>query len=145
MKRLFSPLLFTILMSAAPVWAQSLPNIAVYKNPSCDCCEKWAEHMKKNGFQVVIHEVNDISVARKELGIPAKLASCHSAKIGDYVLEGHVPAADVQRLLKEKPKALGLAVPLMPAGSPGMDVPNSPPYQTLLVQADGSTRVFAKH
>ncbi len=77
--------------------------------------------------------------------MPDNLGSCHTAKVGDYVVEGHVPAQDIQRLLKEKPKALGLAVPAMPAGAPGMDIPDSPPYETLLVQTDGSTRVFAKH
>ena len=89
--------------------------------------------------------MNDIPAARKKLGMPDKLGSCHTAKIGNYIVEGHVPAADIRRLLKEKPKALGLALPGMPLGSPGMDIPNSPPYETLLVQADGSTRVFAKH
>ncbi len=81
----------------------------------------------------------------KKLGMPDKLGSCHTSKIGNYVVEGHVPAQDIQRLLKEKPKAIGLAVPAMPAGAPGMDIPDSPPYETLLVQTDGSTRVFAKH
>ena len=101
--------------------------------------------MQKNGFKVVSHEVDNIAVSRKKLGIPDKLGSCHSARIGNYVVEGHVPAQDIKRLLKEKPKAIGLAVPGMPPGSPGMDIPNSPPYETLLVQADGSTSTFAKH
>ena len=101
--------------------------------------------MKKNGFKVEIHQVNDISASRKNLGMPDKLGSCHTSKIGNYVVEGHVPATDIQRLLKEKPKALGLAIPSMPPGVPGMDVPNAPPYETLLVQTDGTTRVYAKH
>lgn len=101
--------------------------------------------MQKNGFKVVTHEVDNVPAKRKSLGMPERLGSCHTAKIGNYLLEGHVPATDVRRLLKEKPKALGLAVPGMPAGSPGMDVPKSPPYETLLVQNDGSTRVFATH
>jgi hypothetical protein len=101
--------------------------------------------MKKNGFKVEIHEVSDITASRKRLGMPDRLASCHTSRIGDYTVEGHVPAADIQRLIKEKPKALGLAIPSMPPGVPGMDVPNAPPYETLLVQADGSTRVYAKH
>jgi hypothetical protein len=89
--------------------------------------------------------MNDVPAARKKLGMPDRLGSCHTARIGDYVIEGHVPAADIQRLLKEKTKALGLAVPSMPPGSPGMETAKPVPYETLLVQADGSTRVFAKH
>ena len=101
--------------------------------------------MQKNGFKVETHEVENIPASRKKLGMPDKLGSCHTSKIGNYVVEGHVPAQDIKRLLKEKPKALGLAIPSMPPGVPGMDIPNSPPYETLLVQADGSTSVFAKH
>ena len=101
--------------------------------------------MQKNGFKVEAHFVEDVPGARKKLGMPDILGSCHTSTVGDYVVEGHVPAQDIQRLLKEKPKAIGLAVPAMPAGAPGMDIPDSPPYETLLVQTDGSTRVFAKH
>ena len=132
-------------LSAAPVLAQSQPPIELYKSATCGCCGQWAEHMRSSGFKVTEHNVDDVPAARQKLGMPERLGSCHSARIGHYVIEGHVPAADVRRLLKEKPEALGLAVPGMPAGPPGMDVPNSPPYETLLVQTDGSTRVFAKH
>ena len=125
--------------------AQTAVTVELYKSPYCGCCGKWAEHVTKAGFTVKTHEVDDVPGTRKKLGMPEKLGSCHTAKVGNYLLEGHVPAADIKRLLKEKPKALGLAVPGMPAGSPGMDIPNSPPYETLLVQNDGSTRVFAKH
>ena len=138
-------LLLAAVLGSTPVLAQTNAPVEVYKSPSCGCCGKWAEHMRQNGFKVNVHEVDDVPAARKKLGMPDKLASCHTAKIGNYVFEGHVPAADVQRLLKEQPKALGLAVPSMPPGSPGMDIPNSPPYQTLIVQADGSTSVFAQH
>lgn len=133
------------LLSMAPVWAQTTPTVDVYKSPTCGCCGKWIDHMKKNGFKVEIHEVDNIPASRKKLGMPDKLGSCHTSKVGNYVVEGHVPAQDIQRLLKEKPKALGLAIPSMPPGVPGMDIPNSPPYETLLVQADGTTSVFAKH
>ena len=126
-------------------YAQTAGTVDMYKSPYCGCCGKWAEHMSKAGFTVKAHEVEDVPAVRKKLGMPDKLGSCHTAKVGNYLLEGHVPADDVKRLLKEKPKALGLAVPGMPAGSPGMDVPNSPPYDTLLVQKDGTTHVFAKH
>lgn len=145
MKIRLESLILIALMSSSSVWAQSSSSVDIYKSPYCDCCEKWVEHMRKSGFTVEVHDVNDVAAARKKLRMPEQLASCHAAKIGGYVIEGHVPAVDIRRLLKERPKALGLAVPLMPPGSPGMDIPNSPPYETLLVQADGSTRVFAKH
>ena len=96
-------------------------------------------------FQVKTHNVDDVPGTRKKLGMPENLGSCHTAKVGNYLIEGHVPAADIKRLLSEKPKAIGLAVPGMPPGAPGMDVPNSPPYASLLVKNDGSTHVFSKH
>ena len=133
------------LMASASLAAQPLAKVDIYKSAACDCCGKWVEHMKKSGFKVDIHNVDDISGSRKKLGMPEKYGSCHTSKIGAYVVEGHVPAADIRRLLKENPKALGLAVPSMPPGSPGMDIPNSPPYETLLIQSDGSSRVYAKH
>jgi hypothetical protein len=139
------PLLLVALIGSASVWAQPLPKVDIHKSPSCDCCAKWIAHMRKNGFNVEIHEEANISASRKKLGMPDEFGSCHTSKIGNYVVEGHVPAADIKQLLKEKPKALGLAVPSMPPGSPGMDIPHSPPYETLLVQADGSSRVYAKH
>ncbi len=145
MKRTLFSLLFVSIAGSSTVLAQTTPQVEMYKSPYCGCCGKWAEHMQKNGFKVVTHEVDNVPAKRKSLGMPERLGSCHTAKIGNYLLEGHVPATDVRRLLKEKPKALGLAVPGMPAGSPGMDVPKSPPYETLLVQSDGSTRVFATH
>ena len=138
-------LVVVALLGGASVWAQTLPIVDIYKSPSCDCCGKWIAYMKKNGFSVAIHDVDNVPASRRKLGIPEKYGSCHSSKIGNYVVEGHVPAADIKRLLKEKPKALGLAVPSMPPGSPGMDIPHSPPYETLLVQVDGSSRVYAKH
>ena len=145
MSRHFSSFALVALLSMAPVWAQTTPTVDVYKSPTCGCCGKWIDHMKKNGFKVEIHEVDNIPASRKKLGMPDKLGSCHTSKVGDYVVEGHVPAQDIQRLLKEKPKALGLAIPSMPPGVPGMDIPNSPPYETLLVHTDGTTSVFAKH
>jgi hypothetical protein len=142
--------LFTISMLwmlgfTTPLLAQGAKTVEVFKSPYCECCSKWAEHMQKNGFKVITRNVEDVPAKRKSLGMPEHLGSCHTARVSGYLLEGHVPAADVQRLLKEKPKALGLAVPGMPPGSPGMDIPKSPSYETLLVQADGSTRTFAKH
>lgn len=136
---LLLPLLF------ASALAQAAPQVEVFKSPYCGCCEGWIQHLRQNGFEVQAHDVNDVPAARSKLGMPDRLGSCHTAKVGGYVVEGHVPAADIQRLLKEKPKALGLAVPSMPPGSPGMESAQAVPYDTMLVQADGSTRVFARH
>jgi hypothetical protein len=119
--------------------------VDVYKSPSCGCCGKWIDHLQEAGFAVRAHNIGDVPAARQRLGMPARLGSCHTAKVGGYVVEGHVPAADIQRLLKEKPTALGLAVPGMPPGSPGMEGPPPARYNTLLVQAEGSTRIFAQH
>lgn len=119
--------------------------VEVYKSPYCGCCGKWVDHLKAAGFEVHTHEVNDVPGARQRLGMPERLGSCHTAKVAGYVVEGHVPAADIQRLIKEKPKALGLAVPSMPPGSPGMETAHPVPYKTLLVRQDGSTSVYAKH
>ncbi|PKO86384.1 MAG: metal-binding protein [Betaproteobacteria bacterium HGW-Betaproteobacteria-12] len=125
--------------------ASAAEEVEVYKSPYCGCCGKWVEHLQAAGFAVRTHEVNDVPAARQRLGMPERLGSCHTAKVAGYVVEGHVPAVDIQRLLKEKPKALGLAVPAMPPGSPGMESPKPIPYDTLLVQKDGATSVFAKH
>lgn len=138
-------LVLALLLGSGAVWAQSATTVEVFKNPQCGCCGKWVEHLRESGFQVRAHEIADVPAARKQLGMPDRLGSCHTAKVGGYVVEGHVPAADIQRLLKEQPKALGLAVPSMPPGSPGMESPKPIPYDTLLVQADGSTGVFARH
>lgn len=119
--------------------------VDVYKSPYCGCCEKWVEHLRAHGFEVRTHDVMDVPGQRKKFGMPEAYGSCHTAKVGNYLVEGHVPAADVQRLLKEKPQTVGLAVPSMPPGSPGMESARPMPYETLLVRADGSSRVFARH
>jgi hypothetical protein len=137
-------LLLISLLGASAAMAQATV-VEVFKSPYCGCCGKWVEHLRQSGFEVKAHDVEDVPAVRQKLGMPDRLGSCHTAKIGGYVVEGHVPAADIQRLLKEKPKALGLSVPSMPPGSPGMESSKPIPYQTLLVQSDGSTRVFAQH
>ena len=120
--------------------------ITVWKNPDCGCCKEWVTHLKKNGFEVVTIDINDTAPIRQKLGLPAKFGSCHTAQLGAYVLEGHVPAQEVKRLLREKPKAVGLAVPGMPVGSPGMEVGNTQDaYDVLLVMADGSSRVYQSY
>jgi hypothetical protein len=127
------------------VWAAPLPTVDVYKSSSCGCCGKWVEHLKQNGFEVRTHNVADVQAERSRLGMPDRLGACHTAKIGGYVVEGHVPAQDIKHMLAAKPQALGLAVPSMPPGSPGMEGPRAISYDTLLVQSDGATQVFAHH
>lgn len=117
--------------------------VSVWKTPSCGCCKAWIQHLQANGFKVVSADVPDTTPIRKDLKIPAALGSCHTAVVEDYVIEGHVPAKDIKRLLKERPRALGLAVPGMPVGSPGMEMgARKEPYKVLLVLEDGSTRVY---
>jgi hypothetical protein len=125
-----------------------LPTVQVWKDPQCGCCKDWISHMQQNGFQVQVFETGNTAV-RQRLGLPMKFASCHTALVGGYVVEGHVNATDVRRLLADKPKALGLAVPGMPVGSPGMDGPvyqgRQDPYDVLLVQKDGTSRVYQSY
>lgn len=144
-KRMLGGLLLGLAIAGAVVAAQDTPTVEVYKSPYCGCCGKWVEHMRKNGFDVVARDVDDVSAARKALGMPERYASCHTAKIGRYTVEGHVPAADIRRLLQEAPKAVGLAAPGMPQGSPGMETATPEAYETLLVLEGGDSRVFAKH
>lgn len=140
-----SSLIIALSLFAGINLVHAAERVEVFKSPYCGCCEKWVGHMRKAGFDVVTKDVNDVPAARKAAGMPERFGSCHTAKVGGYVVEGHVPAADVQRLLKEKPKAVGLAAPGMPQGSPGMETNHPQPYDTLLVQADGSSQIFAKH
>ena len=123
-----------------------LPRLEVFKDPNCGCCGAWVDHMRAAGFTVHVTNVDDTSAARKRLGMPDRLGGCHTATVGGYVLEGHVPSADVRKLLAAKPPALGLAVPGMPVGSPGMEVgARKDPYEVLLVARDGRTSVFARY
>ncbi|GGH15006.1 hypothetical protein GCM10007036_14690 [Alsobacter metallidurans] len=112
------------LLGASQALSQSLPRVSVTKDPSCGCCQGWVSHLRRSGFQVAVSESADMQSVKKRLGVPDELASCHTGEVAGYVLEGHVPAAEVKRLLAEKPKARGLAVPGMPSGSPGMEVAN---------------------
>jgi hypothetical protein len=138
-----------LLLPAVSVWA--IPKrtvVEVWKDPNCGCCKDWVAILQKAGFEVRVSETGN-SGARAQLGIPANLGSCHTARVAGYALEGHVPVREIQRLLREKPKAVGLAVPGMPVGSPGMDGPvykgRKDPYAVLLVQRDGSTSVYQNY
>jgi len=128
--------------------AASGPAVQVWKSPTCGCCHDWIAHMEAHGFRVTAHDDGNTD-ARARAGLPVKYGSCHTAYVGGYAVEGHVPAADVQRLLKERPAAIGLAVPGMPIGSPGMDGPayggRRDAYQVLLVLRDGTARVWSDH
>lgn len=122
--------------------------VEVWKDPNCGCCKDWVSHLQANGFAVKVNETGN-SAMRQRLGIPQKLGSCHTALVGGYAIEGHVPAADIRRLLKDKPQAVGLTVPGMPVGSPGMDGAiygnRRDPYDVLLVLKSGDTRVFSSY
>lgn len=134
-------------LAAPHAWAAAPPPLTVYKTASCGCCRGWITIMTRAGYRPKVVNVEDITPIGKRHSVPFELSSCHLATIGGYVVVGHVPAADVGRLLKERPKALGITVPGMPLGSPGMEMPDErkEPYQTLLLLPGGKTRVFARH
>ncbi len=128
-----------------PATAASAPmEIMVYKSPTCGCCKKWNDYLTANGFRVTSRDMDDVSPIKAELGVPRKLVSCHTAVVQGYVIEGHVPAADIARLLREKPKVVGLSAPGMPGASPGMDT-GTDPYEVLTFDAKGATTVWARH
>ena len=133
---------------AQPVAKGAATMVQVWKDPNCGCCKDWIAHMEQNGFRTQTFDAGN-SAMRQRLGMPQKLGSCHTALVNGYVIEGHVPAREVLRLLQDKPKALGLSVPRMPVGSPGMDGPEyggrKDPYDVLLVAKDGSTTVFQSY
>jgi hypothetical protein len=119
----------------------------VHKSPTCGCCTAWVDHMRAAGFQVEVRETDNLHPIKERVGVPLGKGSCHTAEIGGYFIEGHVPAEDVKRLLAQKPNAKGLVLPGMPAGSPGMELPDgrTEPYTVELVHPDGSTEAFATH
>lgn len=135
---------------AGNVWtaAQSSakPQMTVYKSSTCGCCEKWVEHMRANGFEVKAIDVDDIDKVKKERGVPDAAASCHTATVNGYLVEGHVPADAVKKMLQEKPAIAGIAAPGMPMGSPGMEMPNGQkePYTIVSFDKTGKTAVYQK-
>jgi hypothetical protein len=136
---------FLVSALAVPLLASAAaPVIEVYKSATCGCCTEWVKHLKANGFTVKAQNVANPSDYREKAGIPDELGSCHTGMVQGYALEGHVPASEIKRLLAEKPKAKGLAVPAMPMGSPGMEGHRKDPYDVLLVHANGRTSTY-KH
>jgi hypothetical protein len=127
--------------------AQKPPAVQVYKDPTCGCCSLWVEHLRKAGFTATVTDVEDMTAIKTKYGVPVQARSCHTALLGGYVVEGHVPAADVQRLLKERPAIAGIGVAGMPIGSPGMEVAGvkPQPYDVLAFNKAGETQVFASH
>ena len=134
-----------ILMMAAFNLQAAGPLISVVKTPTCGCCSKWVDHLRANGFTATVKDVQSTVEFRRKAGVPDQLQSCHTAIVEGYAIEGHVPAADIHRLLKLKPKAKGLAVPGMPLGSPGMEANRRDAYSVLLFQTDGRVGVFTKY
>ena len=141
-------MLATLASASAPAIqpAAKPTRITVFKDPNCGCCKSWVEHLRKHGFEVVAKDTSGMNAVKRTAGVPEQLQSCHTAFVNGYVIEGHVPAADIDRLLKSKPKLAGLAVPGMPAGSPGMEVGGrKDAYDVVAFNRDGTTRPFAHH
>ena len=145
MKKFAAPLLVLLTATSA---AEAGQKGDVWRTPSCGCCMAWVDHMRAGGFDLTVSDLprSELNAKKSVLGVAGKFAGCHTAKIGDYVIEGHVPAADVQRLMSEKPDAIGLSVAGMPAGSPGMEAGgSSEPYDVLLIKKDGSSEIFGHY
>lgn len=123
--------------------ASPLPTVTVYKSPTCGCCTKWIAHLRAAGFTVVAHDTDDLKGVQGSFGVPFRLGSCHTAKVGNYVIEGHVPADVIQKLLTEQPRIAGLAVPGMVTGSPGMEGPGAEAYDVVAWDRTGKTTVYA--
>lgn len=140
--------LASAVLAAPALMANTKPQVEVWKDAGCGCCKDWIKHLEAEGFQVKAHDGGNTE-ARTRLRMPEKLGSCHTALVGGYAIEGHVPAKEIRRLLKERPKAIGLAVPGMPVGSPGMDAPiyggRKDAYEVLLVLEDGKTRNYQSY
>jgi len=131
-----------LLSKPTPTMAQE---VVVYKDPSCGCCGQWIKHLRRNGFSVVVNNVDDMEPIKREAGIPDAMESCHTAYVGGYSIEGHVPASDITRMLAENLAVKGLAVPGMPSSAPGMDDPDNEPYTVFAFNTNGTTSVFASY
>ena len=133
-----------IAASGTKLQAEGRPAVVVHKDPSCGCCSAWVRHMTAAGFVVTVVETAHVDAVKARLGVPNRLASCHTAEVSGYAIEGHVPAPAIVRLLAEKPAAKGLAVPGMPSGAPGMDDPSPEIYEVILFGGDGQ-RTYARY
>ena len=134
----------TLAASPARTVADALPKALVYKTPSCGCCSLWVDHMREAGFEVDARDLNDIIPVKIDAGVPPRMSSCHTTLIDGYVVEGHIPAEHVKRLLEERPDVVGIAVPGMPIGSPGMEGIGARPYQVLSWDRQGNVEVYAE-
>ncbi|GMR13561.1 MAG: DUF411 domain-containing protein [Gemmatimonadota bacterium] len=140
-----------VLLGAMVIWsvqpASAKPTVTVYKNATCGCCRGWIEHLRKEGYEVIAEDVDNLAAIKAELGVRSSFSSCHTALVDGYIVEGHVPAADIDRLLAERPEIAGLSAPGMPASSPGMAIPGRPvdPFDVLAFDELGKTTVYAKH
>ena len=143
MNTIKSLLLFTLLTVTTPLLAA--PVVTVYKSPTCGCCNDWVDHLKENGFEVKTHDSNNMGGIKQRLGVTPQLASCHTAMVDGYVIEGHVPARDIKRLLEQRPKVTGLTVPGMPMGSPGMEGHRVDKYDVLTFDKAKNTEVFSRY
>lgn len=149
------PFFFVVLVLTAPVCladedppaeAAAEMHVIMYKSPTCGCCEKWADHLRAHGFTVDSRPTDLMESIKDERGVPTNLRSCHTAHVGDYLVEGHVPAADIMRLLKDRPENVRLlTVPAMPLGSPGMEHPRPQDFMTIAVESDGKAAIYAEH
>ena len=134
----------TLAASPTRAVADALPKALVYKTPSCGCCNLWVDHMREAGFEVDARNLNDLIPVKIDAGVPPRMSSCHTALIDGYVVEGHIPAEHVKRLLEERPDVVGIAVPGMPIGSPGMEGIGARPYQVLSWDREGNVEVYAE-
>ena len=137
--------IIALLLLGMTAFVSAAQTITVYKDPNCGCCSEWVKHLQANGFQTKVHDVSDMTAHKQKLRVPERLASCHTAVVDGYTIEGHVPAADIKRLLANRPKARGLAVPGMPQGSPGMETGKLEPYDVLLFTDRGEATVFSSY
>ncbi len=141
LRSLMLPLVVLLMMGPAAAVAA---DVVVYKSPTCGCCAAWVTHLEKSGLTVEVHNRSDMSAVKDQLGVPGRLRSCHTAIAGDYLIEGHVPADLISRALKEKPAVMGLAVPGMPMGSPGMEGPRKDDYAVVTFDQDGQVSLYAE-
>ncbi|MGI9329379.1 MAG: DUF411 domain-containing protein [Gammaproteobacteria bacterium] len=142
---IYAALLSLLLSISGLAAAEELPGVKVYKSPTCSCCSRWADQLSASGFEVETINVDNVVPIKQQYGVPRQLGSCHTAIVDGYVIEGHVPIADILRLLRERPDTKGIGVPGMPIGSPGMEGPDPQAFKVYAFDAQGTTEEFASH